>query len=87
MGDVVLGVPLIVGLILLLSVLVAGERSPVEIILAFSVLLWPSAARISRGATRSIMTESYIEAARAAGASELHIAVRHIIPNALSVAS
>jgi ABC-type dipeptide/oligopeptide/nickel transport system permease subunit len=82
-GDVVLAVPLVVGLILILSVLVAGQRSPLGITLAFSALIWPTAARVSRSATRAIKTQPYIEAARAVGASDLRILVRHVIPNAL----
>jgi ABC-type dipeptide/oligopeptide/nickel transport system permease subunit len=82
-GDVVLGVPLIIGLILILAVVVPGRRSATHIVLAFAVLLWPIAARITRNAARSIMTAEYIEAARAAGASDVHIAVRHVIPTAL----
>lgn len=82
-GDVVLGVPLIIGLILILSVVVTGPRSPVHIVVAFSVLLWPMAARISRSATRTIMTAEYIDAARAGGASDLQVALRHVVPNAL----
>ena len=84
-GDVVLGIPFVVALILILSVVVAGPRSPTHIVLAFSVLLWPTAARISRGATRTIMTQSYVEASRSLGASNLRIAARHVIPNAMPV--
>jgi oligopeptide transport system permease protein len=82
-GDVVLGVPVIVGLILLLSVLVSGQRTALHIVLAFTALLWPVIARITRQATMAIKPQPYIEAARAVGASDLSICVRHVLPNAL----
>ena len=82
-GDVVLGVPLVVGLILLLSVVVSGQRSAAAIVATFAALVWPVLARITRAATRAIRGESYIEAARAMGASDLWICARHVVPNAL----
>ncbi|MCE9622517.1 MAG: ABC transporter permease [Actinomycetia bacterium] len=82
-GDVVLGIPLVVGMILILAVLVPGQRSATTTVVAFTVLLWPTVARISRAATRSIRTESYIEAARAVGATDVRICLRHVVPNAL----
>jgi oligopeptide transport system permease protein len=82
-GDVILALPLVVGMILILSVLVSGQQSALVISVAFAVLLWPAHARISRAATRSIRTESYIEAARSVGASDVSICFRHVLPNAL----
>lgn len=82
-GDLVLGVPLVVGMILILAVLVPGQRSATTTVVTFTVLLWPTVARISRAATMLIRTESYIEAARASGASVMRICLRHVVPNAL----
>jgi oligopeptide transport system permease protein len=67
-GDVTLGIPLVVGAILLLSVLAGDRREPLEIAFALAALGWPGAARSARTATRSIMVQPYIEAARALGA-------------------
>jgi len=82
-GDVVLALPLVVGMILILSVLISGQQSSLAVAGSFAALLWPAHARISRAATRSIRTEEYIEAARAAGATDVSICVRHVLPNAL----
>ena len=80
-GDVVLGIPLVVGLILILSVTISGRRTPVEIVLAFTVLLWPTVSRITRNATRAVAAQPFIEAARAVGAGDVSICVRHVVPN------
>lgn len=82
-GDVTLGVPIVVGAILLLSVLAGEQRGPFEIALTLASLGWPGAARIARSATRSIVVLPYIESARALGAGNTRIVVRHVLPNAL----
>ena len=48
-GDVTLGIPFVVGAILLLSVLAGDQRSPIELVVALSLLGWPGTARIARG--------------------------------------
>jgi oligopeptide transport system permease protein len=70
-------------LILVLSILVSTQRSPVHIVLAFAALLWPVIARLARQATLAIRPLPYIEASRAVGAGDLSICVRHVLPNAL----
>lgn len=45
---------------------------------------WEKYARILRGETRKLMRLPFIEAARAAGASPLRIARRHLLPNLMS---
>ncbi len=82
--DVTLGIPLVVGAILLLSLLAGEQRSPTEIMLVLTLLGWPGAARIARGAARLVLVQSYIEAARAAGAGNVHVTMRHVLPNVLS---
>lgn len=82
-GDVTLGLPFVVGAILLLSVLAGDQRSPWEIVLVLGALGWPGTARIARGSARQVLSMPYIEAARAAGARSGHLVVRHVMPNAL----
>ncbi len=82
-GDVTLGIPFVVGAILLLAVLAGEQRSPLEIVFALSILGWPGTARIARNSSRSVLVQDYIEAARAAGASSGRIIGRHVLPNAL----
>ncbi len=57
-----------------------------DYVLVFSALAligWPGLARLIRGQVLSLSEEDYVLAARALGASELHIMLRHVIPNAL----
>jgi ABC-type dipeptide/oligopeptide/nickel transport system permease subunit len=44
----------------------------------------PAYARVARSATLEVRTQPYIEAARAVGASEWRVLMRHILPNAAS---
>ena len=44
---------------------------------------WPGYARLIRGQIFSLREEQYIEAAKSVGVTELKIAVRHLLPNAL----
>ncbi len=50
---------------------------------ALALISWPGLARLIRGQVLSINEEDYVLAARALGASEAHIMLRHVIPNAL----
>ena len=57
-----------------------------DYVLVFSALAligWPGLARLIRGQVLSLSEEDYVLAARALGASEAHIMLRHVIPNAL----
>ena len=51
----------------------------VGIILAF--LFWTGLARVIRGVFLSLREKEFVEAARAAGASDMRIIFRHILPN------
>lgn len=44
---------------------------------------WPGYARLIRGQIFSLREEQYIEAAKSVGVSELMIALRHLLPNAV----
>jgi peptide/nickel transport system permease protein len=56
-------------------------RSLIIIILVIGVTSWPSTARIVRAQVLSVKTRPYVERARALGASNWHLATRHILPN------
>jgi ABC-type dipeptide/oligopeptide/nickel transport system permease subunit len=77
--DLVLTVP---GLAVLLTASVylgSGEPFQVGLILAF--LFWTTIARIVRGVFLSLREEEFVDAAKAAGASDLRIIARHMLPN------
>ncbi len=56
-----------------------------NIILVITVLFWRNGARIIRSAVLTERERIYVKWARAAGASHLHIILRHILPNILRV--
>ncbi|GFP25550.1 peptide/nickel transport system permease protein, partial [Candidatus Hakubella thermalkaliphila] len=54
------------------------------IIIILGLLTWTSVARLVRGSFLSIREEDYVQAARALGASDWRIIVRHMLPNAMA---
>jgi ABC-type dipeptide/oligopeptide/nickel transport system permease subunit len=67
-------------LLVAISVLaVAGRRLPV-LVLVLAISSWPTFARIVRGETLSLRQRPFIETARALGASDLRIALVHVLP-------
>ena len=77
--DLVLTVP---GLAVLLTASVfLGSGEPLQIGLILALLFWTTIARVVRGIFLSLREEDYVEAAKAAGASDLRIIGRHMLPN------
>jgi peptide/nickel transport system permease protein len=59
--------------------------SVTNIILIITLLFWRNGARIIRSAVLTERERVYVKWARAAGASHLHVIVRHILPNVFRV--
>lgn len=79
--DIFLGVPYILGAIVLLSAIdLPGIWG---VVLALTLLSWPTAARLVRGKVIEAKGQDYTVAARALGASNGRIMLRHILPNAI----
>lgn len=78
--DVVLGFPP-----LLLAVALAAAFGPslVNAMVATALAWWPWYARIVRAEAAALRVRPFVEGARAAGASDLRILLRHVLPNAL----
>ena len=57
----------------------------ISIFIVFGLLYWVGMARQVRGQILSIKEQEYVLAARAMGASPMHIIMRHMIPNCVSV--
>lgn len=79
--DLVLTVPTIA----VLAVLAASARSTrswLFIGLILAVLTWPRKARLARSVIVSLRGQPFVEAARAAGAGNVRILWRHLMPNA-----
>jgi ABC-type dipeptide/oligopeptide/nickel transport system permease subunit len=75
--DILMAFPI---LILALALLAALDRSLTNIIVAISVGFIPFGARVVRASTLVIKESQYVEAARAIGAGDLRIMIRHVAP-------
>jgi oligopeptide transport system permease protein len=86
--DVIYGLPLILGAILLLNLLAAdrffGERNLATVSMALILLSWMNVMRLFRSSVISVKGTDYVSAARAMGASDGRIVLKHILPNALA---
>jgi len=71
-------------IVLALALMAALGQSVTNVIIALAILLVPTAARTLRSVALSIKEMPYVEAARAAGASEWRVIFRHVLPNSLS---
>jgi len=63
--------------------LVLFGRSIVLLFVALGAVSWLTMARIVRGQVLSLKQSEFVDAARAAGVSDLAIVFRHLVPNAL----
>jgi ABC-type dipeptide/oligopeptide/nickel transport system permease subunit len=80
--DVVLSIPL------LFVILIVGAKwgsSVVSLALIIGVFSWLVPARLVRGEVLTLRVRDFVAAARAAGATQSRLVLRHLIPNALSV--
>ena len=80
-ADIFFAFPYILGAIAIMTILGPGL---INIFIAIGILGWASFARIFRGSILSIKNKEYIEAARALGASNYRIIIKHIFPNAFA---
>jgi peptide/nickel transport system permease protein len=80
--DLVLTLPLYAVAALLGHQVGSGSHGWISIAVVLALLLWAPIARVVRGVTLSLRSRDYVEAARALGASDRWIIVRHILPNA-----
>ena len=86
--DIVYGLPLILGAILLLNLLATdrffGGRNLATVSIALIALSWMTFMRLFRASVISIKDTDYVSAARALGAKNSRIIIKHIVPNALA---
>ena len=78
--DVLYALPYIFLVILLL---VFFSRSLLMLFVALGLVQWLTMARIVRGQVLSLKHQTFVEAARALGATDRAIVFRHIVPNTL----
>ena len=69
--------------IIMLALLIAALFGPslVNIIIVLMIVLWSPYARMARGETLRVKKLDYVDLARTAGASDLYIIARHVLPN------
>ena len=79
--DIQLAVPTILLAIAVVAVLGPGLWN---VILTLSVTGWTLYARLTRGEALTIKSRDFVQAARATGAGDARIMVRHVLPNVLS---
>ena len=77
--DVQLAFPLV---LLALAILAALGSSVKDVMFVFILTLWPVFARTARGSTLVLREQTFVESARAVGASHTRILLKHILPNA-----
>ncbi len=68
-------------LVVILSMMAVLGPGMVNLILALGVLGAAAGSRVIRGATISVMQNTYVEAARALGAGHLRIMLHYVLPN------
>lgn len=83
-ADMVMVLPSLV--ILLIISALFGQLNIWMIVFLIAVLRWPAVSRVIRSQTLSLKQRPFIEASRVAGASNLRIIFKHIMPNVLPLA-
>jgi peptide/nickel transport system permease protein len=79
--DILQSLPLLVMALLMTASLGPSLQNT---IIAISIALIPSSARVVRSTTLSLREQPFVESAKAIGMSEIRIAFRHVLPNTLA---
>jgi peptide/nickel transport system permease protein len=79
--DIMLAIP---NILLALSIVAALGTGFFNLMLAIGIGAVPGYARIVRASILSVKEQEYVEAARAAGASDWRIIMQHILPNCMA---
>lgn len=90
-AEVFLGLPFVLGAIVILSVFNSGVegipsslRIMTQVIVTIGVLAWPIAMRIMRSAAIATKQQDYVKAAKSLGASNSRIIFKHVLPNSVA---
>lgn len=81
--DFVYGVPLIPFAIVMITFFGIGF---IQSIVVIGIVLWRGSARVLRAQTLSVKQHVYVQVAKASGASDTHIILKHILPNVAPLA-
>src|SRR3990170_2880409 len=80
--DIMLSFPPLI--IILFAVSIFGRPSLWNVIIVLGLLGWPGLARLVRGQFLALRGLEFVLAARATGASDTRVVLRHVLPNALA---
>lgn len=80
--EILNGIPYLIIVILLMTVMEAGIGS---MIVAYTLVGWMGMARLVRGQMMSLKEQEFVVAAKSMGASSSRIIFRHLVPNILSI--
>lgn len=69
------------GLILALALMSVFGSGVVQVTVAIAIVIAPSQSRVVRSAVLAMKENQYMEAARAVGANDLRLILRHVLPN------
>lgn len=83
--DVLYGLPYMLIVIILMSMIPSGSNSIFILFIAIAMVSWLTIARVVRGQIISLKNSEFVEAARSMGASQGRIIFRHLLPNSLGV--
>lgn len=89
-GEMFLGLPYVLGAIIILGTIAPAQSNPSEfmimtvVVIVLAVLGWPILMRIARSAVIQAKHQDYVQAARALGAGPLRIIFKHLLPNSLA---
>ena len=82
--DIVLGIPLLLGAIVIAKALAGQDLGIWPVVLALGLLGWTTPARIIRSSVIAARQQDYVQAARVLGANNRRLMLRHILPNAIA---
>ncbi|MFH1486141.1 MAG: ABC transporter permease [Chloroflexota bacterium] len=71
-------------LVMALTIVAALGSSVNNVVLALAAVLMPQGARVIRSAVLAVKESQYVDAARAIGGSDVHIMLRHVLPNCVA---
>jgi ABC-type dipeptide/oligopeptide/nickel transport system permease subunit len=74
------------GLLFAIAIMAVIGPSLYNVFIALGLVSWTSLARVVRGAVLAVKEEEFVEAARALGATNRRIILRHLLPNIVAPA-
>lgn len=83
--DVLYGLPYMILVIVIMSMVPSGTNSIFVLFIAIALVSWLTIARVVRGQIISLKNAEFVEAARSMGAGTGRIIFRHLLPNTLGV--